>query len=500
VLSNRALMAESLQTPDAADVAKLQSAMAANREVIGSTWKAYDATYMEADERALANAFARLYGRYLIEADTPVQDALREGNQQLARSQYQHAVAPAMPALLDGLQKLSKLQTAVSRQLYEDAQQRESVLIPLFVASILLGVAIAGGFSYALARNLLNQLGAEPGEVLTVVKSVAAGDLASPIQCAGQQHSVMGGLRAMQKSLQDIVGSVREGSETVASASAQIAAGNHDLSARTEQQAAALQQTSAAMTQLGSAVNQNASAAQEASTLATGASQVAERGGAVVAQVVEKMRNINDSSKKIADITSVIDSIAFQTNILALNAAVEAARAGEEGRGFAVVAAEVRNLAGRSAEAAKEIKTLIQSSVERVEQGSALVDQAGDTMRQVVDSIQQVADLISSISAATAEGATGVSQVGEAMVQMDNGVQQNAALVEEMAAAASALRAQANGLVDKVSVFNLGHLALDGTFKPELLLGPTQVRNPLSSNKAPNGQERRGNARPLFAD
>jgi len=252
-----------------------------------------------------------------------------------------------------------------------------------------------------------------------------------------------------------VVTKVREGSEAIAMASSEIAQGNHDLSARTESQASALQQTSASMEQLSSTVHQNAENARQANTLAGKASAVAHQGGSVVAQVVETMKGINDASRKIADIIGVIDAIAFQTNILALNAAVEAARAGEQGRGFAVVAGEVRLLAGRCASAAKEIRGLIHTSVERVSSGSSQVDQAGNTMQDVVRSIQQATTIMGEISLASAEQNAGVSQIGEAIMQMDQVTQQNAALVEQMAAAASALKSQSRQLVQEVASFRL---------------------------------------------
>ncbi|WP_099658675.1 methyl-accepting chemotaxis protein [Acidovorax sp. 56] len=253
------------------------------------------------------------------------------------------------------------------------------------------------------------------------------------------------------------VASVREATANLQMASSEIAHGNHDLSNRTEQQASALEETAASMEELGSTVRQNADNARTANQLAMSASTVATQGGEVVAEVVETMKGINASSNKIADIISVIDGIAFQTNILALNAAVEAARAGEQGRGFAVVATEVRNLAGRSAEAAKEIKSLIMASVERVEQGTLLVDKAGSTMTEVVTAIRRVTDIMGEISAASSEQSAGVGQVGEAVTQMDQATQQNAALVEEMAAAASSLNGQAGELVNAVAVFKLAH-------------------------------------------
>ncbi len=328
-------------------------------------------------------------------------------------------------------------------------------LVQSGVGSLVL-VALLLGLGLLIARSILRQLGGEPSEANSITHRMAHGDLSVDIRLrAGDDSSIMHGIKAMRDNMGQIVSRVRHGSEAVATASAEIAQGNQDLSQRTESQASALEQTAASMEELGSTVRQNADNARQANQLAQSASSVAVQGGEVVSQVVQTMREINDSSRRIADIITVIDGIAFQTNILALNAAVEAARAGEQGRGFAVVAGEVRSLAQRSAEAAKEIKALITDSVGRVEQGSELVDRAGATMQEVVASIRRVTDIMGEISAASSEQSEGVAQIGEAVQSMDQATQQNAALVEEMAAAATSLNSQAQDLVQAVAVFQL---------------------------------------------
>ncbi|MBC7602713.1 MAG: MCP four helix bundle domain-containing protein [Ramlibacter sp.] len=330
------------------------------------------------------------------------------------------------------------------------------MMLALGALALLAGVAIA----VMTSRSLLRQLGGEPSQAAEVVNRLSAGDLTVDVTTRdGDTTSVMAAMKSLRNKLAEMVGGVRSNADGVATASAQIAQGNNDLSSRTEEQASALQQTAASMKELAGTVKQNADNAHQGNRLAQEASNVAVRGGEVVSQVVETMKGINDSSRKIADIISVIDGIAFQTNILALNAAVEAARAGEQGRGFAVVASEVRSLAQRSADAAREIKNLITASVERVEQGSALVDQAGATMSEVVQSIRAVTDLMADISTASNQQSEGVAQIGDAVNQMDMATQQNAALVEESAAAADSLKGQAQQLVGAVSIFKLagGH-------------------------------------------
>jgi len=369
---------------------------------------------------------------------------------------------------------------AMSGAIEQEANQRASSVDAFFAqvlaatgASILLcllGLAALWTVGQRLMRALTQSL--------DVARAVAEGDLRSQVIVRGSNEAarLLGALAGMNERLRTIVQTVRHNSEGVATASAQIASGNADLSQRTEEQASALQQTAASMEQLGSTVKASADNARQANQLAKNASTVAVQGGEVVGQVVTTMKGINDSSKKIADIISVIDGIAFQTNILALNAAVEAARAGEQGRGFAVVASEVRSLAQRSADAAKEIKSLITASVERVEQGTALVDRAGSTMTEVVVAIKRVTDIMGEISAASHEQSTGVSQVGDAVSQIDRATQQNAALVEESAAAAESLKGQAQQLVQAVAVFKLSH---------------AEVRAP-ASVASHSGAERRG--------
>ncbi|MFZ6742199.1 methyl-accepting chemotaxis protein [Undibacterium sp. JH2W] len=328
-------------------------------------------------------------------------------------------------------------------------------------AGIMLGVgcimmAMVGALAWHMTRSILGQLGGEPAYAAEVVGHIAEGDLTADIQVKdNDQSSLLFAIKSMRDKLASVVSEVRTGSESIATASGEIASGNLDLSNRTEQQAGALEETSSTMEELTSTVKQNADNARQANQLAISASEVATQGGSVVGRVVATMGSINESSKKIVDIISVIDGIAFQTNILALNAAVEAARAGEQGRGFAVVASEVRNLAQRSASAAKEIKTLIDSSAEKVEEGGKLVAIAGSTMDEVVASVRRVTDIVAEIASASQEQSSGIEQVNHAIVDMDNMTQQNAALVEQASAAAQAMNEQAASLAQVVNIFKV---------------------------------------------
>ena len=339
------------------------------------------------------------------------------------------------------------------------AQVRQSQIMLASVAGITLLLGIWG--AWALGRSITRPL----HQAVGIADEIAHGNLTQSFTISGRDETatLLTSLHEMQAKLASIVAGVRQNADSVANASAEIAQGNNDLSARTEQQASALEQTAASMEQLGATVRQNADNAAQANQLAMNANEVANQSGGVVEQMVSTMREIEDSGQRIAAIIGVIDSIAFQTNILALNAAVEAARAGEQGRGFAVVASEVRALAGRSAEAAKEIKTLIDTSVQRVGHGTQLADQAGHSMQEMINAIGRVTDIMAEISAASREQSSGVSQVGEAITQMDRTTQQNAALVEESAAAADNLRSQAVQLVQAMAFFQVNE---GGTARP----------------------------------
>jgi len=408
----------------------------------------------ELKDKFLTQAHAPVMGYYKLVQEDLV-GAIKSKDMESARVAFGKA-SLAFQKHRDAIDQVVQLATQLAADTEAQAVQTISWSNILLLAMFIVVLAVCLSVALIVSNGIVNPL----RQTVEVAQKFAQGDLTVQINDMGKSElgQLNSALRNMQQSLVNLVRNIQSGSQQVANASAEIASGNHDLSARTESQASSLEETASSMEELGATVRQNADNARTANQLAQSASTVAVRGGEVVAQVVDTMKGINDSSRKISDIISVIDGIAFQTNILALNAAVEAARAGEQGRGFAVVAGEVRSLAQRSAEAAKEIKTLISASVDRVEQGSKLVDEAGNTMQEVVASIRRVTDIMGEISAASTEQSLGVTQVGDAVTQMDQVTQQNAALVEEMAAAASSLKTQAEELLNTVNV-----LKVDGT-------------------------------------
>ena len=440
---------------DAADRERQTQVIAQSRQEVVRLFDTLDKTLTEPKDRALLQKVKEQRALYLA-GQEELLGFIRSDQTDQSREYLASKLRPVLASYKASIGALVESEknaiVTAGTDARDTALNARNTLIGLGVAALLLAVALG----WLITRSLVRELGGEPRTAADVARAVAGGDFTQPIAVKdGDTTSLMAQLAAMKDGLAQVVSQVRRGSESVAMASSEIAQGNQDLSARTESQASALEETAASMEQLGATVRQNAESASQANALARSASDVAVRGGEVVGQVVQTMKGINESSQRIADIIGVIDGIAFQTNILALNAAVEAARAGEQGRGFAVVASEVRSLAGRSAEAAKEIKQLISASVERVEQGSAMADQAGETMTEVVQSIRRVTDLMGEINAASSEQASGVAQVGEAVTQMDQATQQNAALVEEMAAAAGSLSSQAQELVQAVAVFKL---------------------------------------------
>ncbi|RBA23041.1 methyl-accepting chemotaxis protein [Herminiimonas fonticola] len=430
-------------------------------------WKKYLALPVENDaEKKLAEEVTAKRLTYLEVGNKKLGTALREHRIDEAEAILLNRMSPLFQDLTKSTDALIALQMENAAEGYEKSQSLFAKFRIAAIAGVLFGLVAVAISAFFLIRAINQPL----QEMMGHFESIAAGDLTSNIEVKSKNEmgTLMLGLQKMQARLTDTVSQVREGSTAIGAATTQIAAGNLDLSSRTEQQAASLEETASSMEELTSTVKQNADNARQANQLAMTASTVAVKGGTVVSDVVDTMDSINTSAKKIVDIIGVIDGIAFQTNILALNAAVEAARAGEQGRGFAVVASEVRNLAQRSAAAAKEIKTLIDDSVSKVDAGSKLVAQAGTTMTEVVNSVKHVTDIMAEILAASQEQSAGIEQVNTAIVQMDEVTQQNAALVEEAAAAAASLNDQAGNLSAVVSVFKLhGHQTSTQSISPQ---------------------------------
>jgi methyl-accepting chemotaxis protein-1 (serine sensor receptor) len=439
---------------DIAEVDKRVSEIRSGMAQIDGIWKAYMATSLTAEEAKLAVALDANRLKYGRDGLMPMLAALTAHDFQQAGEILQGPMRETYPPVRASAEALIALQLQIAKNEFLAAQSRYAMVRNISIIVIVAGVLLAGLIGFWLIRAISRPL----NEAVRIAERVAAGDLTQNIEVHSQDETgqLMQAMKNMNASLVNIVGQVRTGTDTIATASSQIAAGNADLSSRTEQQASSLEETASSMEELTSTVKQNAENARQANQMVVSTADVALKGGQVVGQVVDTMASIKDSSRKIADIIGVIDSIAFQTNILALNAAVEAARAGEQGRGFAVVASEVRNLAQRSAGAAKEIKSLIEDSVSQVDEGGKLVDEAGKTMSEIVTSVKRVTDIMSEIAAASQEQSAGIEQVNQAITQMDDVTQQNAALVEEAAAASESLQEQADKLADAVSVFNLG--------------------------------------------
>ncbi|MCU6434883.1 methyl-accepting chemotaxis protein [Undibacterium sp. Jales W-56] len=463
----------SAESPEEADkyAGRVKEAVVGLRE----NEKKYQALISSAAEKAEFDDYLKMMGNYLVLSDKMTALA-REGNNKEATAILRNESSKLNTQIRSIVDKLVKINSDGGTAAYKRGEEvyRSSRLwiMGVLAASILLGLTLAYWIAHVVASPLQH--------AVKVAQTVASGDLTSHIEVRSLDETglLLQALKEMNASLLKVVTEVRSGTDQIAEASAQIAEGNLDLSNRTETQASSLAETASSMEELTSTVRHNSDNAHQANQLSISATAVALKGGNVVSQVVDTMGSINASSKKIVDIIAVIDGIAFQTNILALNAAVEAARAGEQGRGFAVVASEVRNLAQRSASAAKEIKELINDSVEKVDQGSRLVDQAGSTMHEVVESVKRVSDIISEITAAGAEQSSGIDQINTAIAQMDQVTQQNAALVEEAAAAASALQDQAANLSEVVSVFKLDQSSMRRT-------PPANVSRPAATSGKP---------------
>jgi methyl-accepting chemotaxis protein len=454
---NQLVLAKALSA-EAQAVPKLLDQVAQNNATIDAQWKAFVATDLTPEETRLGEQFLQARNQFNDGGLNPAVAAVRAGDMAQGTALLHGKMASLFEPLRQRVDALIALQLSEAERLDKQSRTMYELVRVVCLAGMAFGLLLAGVIGTFLIRGIVKPI----EKAVDIAHAVAHGDLTQHIEVetGDETGRLMQALKDMNSGLVKIVSQVRGGTDTIATAAGQIAAGNMDLSSRTEQQASSLEETASSMEELTSTVKQNAENARQANVLAVSASEVAGKGGAVVSEVVETMGAINESAKKIVDIIAVIDGIAFQTNILALNAAVEAARAGEQGRGFAVVASEVRNLAQRSAAAAKEIKTLIDNSVEKVQVGSMLVDQAGKTMAEIVDSVSRVTDIMSEITAASMEQTSGIEQVNVAITQMEQATQQNAALVEEASAAAQSMRDEADGLERAVGAFRLDAAAV----------------------------------------
>lgn len=455
LLRNRIAVSKILLDPSPDSMSSNLKELEENQQRASKAWSLYAATAATLEEEKLSRDYEAFYKKYLLEGLGPLLKMFKEPNfdLELAKKHQLSVVTPMTQPMYKSLERLLKIQEEVSKTEFESGVERNGMITWTAISGLLAGLVFSSLTAWFIIRNISQAM----QQAIHVTNEFAAGNLKTPITVDGRNEftQLAQAQLSMQQQLSSVIQRVRVGSDSVGTASAEIAQGNQDLSLRTEQQASSLEETAASMEQLSATVAQNAQQSSVANQLATEASALAAQGGSVVNDVVTTMTDISGASNKISDIISVIDGIAFQTNILALNAAVEAARAGEAGRGFAVVATEVRALAQRSAEAAKEIKTLIGASTEKVGQGTVLVHQAGESIQKVVLSIQKVAEIITEINGAAAEQRAGIAQVAQAVTHMDQVTQQNAALVEEIAAASQSLNQQAVELNEAMSIFKV---------------------------------------------
>lgn len=452
-LRNRILVMDMIMNHTPANIEDRNKELLKNSDELDKYWKEFKASQLPEESHRIIQDFDPAYVVFQNQLILAARNKLLNGQIEEATSIFIEKSRTLGPPIFKMIGNLKDIQIKSGKEQNDEAEKvNSSVSILTLVGaglSILLGVILA----WQITKSITTPM----DRAVKIAQTVALGDLTSEIDVKTKDETglLLQALQDMNGNLQNIVSKVRNGTDAIAAASGQIASGNFDLSSRTESQASAIEETASSMEELTETVKQNANNAQHANQLAMSASAVATKGGSVVSEVIQTMTSINESSKKIVDIISVIDGIAFQTNILALNAAVEAARAGEQGRGFAVVASEVRNLAHRSASAAKEIKQLIDDSVNKIEAGTHLVDQAGITMSEIVISIKQVTEIMNDISAASLEQTDGLEQINHAIDDLDNSTQQNAALVEEAAAAAGSLQEQASRLAEVVGIFKL---------------------------------------------
>lgn len=448
---------EALLSDDPAVLAKFRLEAQENRKTVDGIWSKFISSSVDAREKELGADFISKLERYRDVRDSVAND-LAAAEVDKARKRRVGELQGYIDTMTEAAQKLLDLQAQAAQESISAAEGHYDDATIVAWTSIVLGIGLAGCFGWLLVNSMMNAL----NTAVRVSERIAAGELGQEFEITSKDEfgRLLTALKDMDTKLSEIVGTVRVSSDAVGAAARQISNGNDDLSQRTQEQASALEETASSMEEMTATVKQNADNARQASQLATGARDQADRGGTVVSRAVSAMGEINESSRRIADIIDVIDEIAFQTNLLALNAAVEAARAGEQGRGFAVVATEVRNLAQRSAKAAKEIKDLIGDSVEKVRAGTELVDESGKSLSEIVASVKKVADIVAEISAASEEQATGIDQVNTAVTEMDSVTQQNAALVEEASAASKSMEHQAQTLVDKISFFRISQQQL----------------------------------------